>query len=177
MVLSAFFSRGRVGRPSISMMPVYRLTFCDAEGVAHRTGHDLELRLVLARGRHQHHEERHQQAHQVGEGHEPAVTATVGCFLFLRHAAIRCLELCRSRLGCVVIVHFGMAMLLRQIGQQHLADQRRALGLADHQHAVDDQRPVDFLVMQLQLQLVGDRQTEQVGERRHRRTWRAAPPP
>ena len=29
MVLSAFFSRGRVGMPSISMMPLNRLTFCE----------------------------------------------------------------------------------------------------------------------------------------------------
>src|ERR1700675_656339 len=33
---------------------------------------------------------------------------------------------------------FFVAVFLRQIGQQHLPDQRRALGIADHQDAVDD---------------------------------------
>ena len=51
-----------------------------AEGVAHRAGDDLELLLVLIGERHQHDEEADEQAHQVGEGNEPAVTAAV-CFL------------------------------------------------------------------------------------------------
>src|SRR6478735_9764836 len=54
-----------------------------------------------------------------------------------------------------------VAMLLRQIGQQHFPDQRRALRIADHQDAVDDQRAIGFLVEQLAVQLVGDRKTEQ----------------
>ena len=58
-----------------------------AEGIAHRAGDDLQLHLVLGRERDQHHEERDQQAHQVGEGHEPAVTAAVCPPRFLlRHA-------------------------------------------------------------------------------------------
>ena len=46
-----------------------------AEGVAHRAGDDLQLLLVLRGKRDQHHEEADQQAHQVRESHEPAVTA------------------------------------------------------------------------------------------------------
>lgn len=57
-------------------------------------------------------------------------------------------------------------MLLRQIGQQHFAHERRALGVADHQDAVDDQRAVGFLVEQLAVQLVGDRKAEQVRDER-----------
>jgi hypothetical protein len=38
--------------------------------------------------------------------------------------------------------------------------------LPDHQDAVDDQRTVGFLVEQLAVQLVGDRQAEQVGDQR-----------
>src|ERR1700754_1789367 len=37
---------------------------------------------------------------------------------------------------------FLVAMLFRQVGQQHFAYQRRALGIPDHQNAVDDQRAV-----------------------------------
>ncbi|MEY9734308.1 hypothetical protein ABH985_002097 [Bradyrhizobium ottawaense] len=60
----------------------------------------------------------------------------------------------------------AVAMLLRQVGQQHFAHQGRALGVADHQDAVDDQRAVGLLVQQLAVQLVGDRQTEQVRDQR-----------
>ncbi len=57
-------------------------------------------------------------------------------------------------------------MLFRQIRKQHLAHQGRALRLADHQNSVDDQRAIDLLVDQLEMQLVGDRQTEQIGHGR-----------
>jgi hypothetical protein len=46
-----------------------------AEGVTHRAGDDLQLLLVLVGERNQHDEEAHQQAHEVGEGDEPAVAA------------------------------------------------------------------------------------------------------
>ena len=55
-----------------------------AKSIAHRAGHDLQLHLVLRRERDQHDEERHQEAHQIGEGHEPAVPA-MACFLAPRH--------------------------------------------------------------------------------------------
>src|SRR3954471_17445329 len=51
---------------------------------------------------------------------------------------------------------FFLAMLFRQVGQQHLAHQRRALEIPDHQDAVDDQRAIGLLVDQLAVQLVGD---------------------
>ena len=56
------------------------------------------------------------------------------------------------------------AVLLRQIGNQHFAHQRRALRLTDHQNAIDDQGAVDLLVDQLAVRLVGDRQADDVGE-------------
>ena len=37
-----------------------------------------------------------------------------------------------------LMMSFFVTVLLRQVGEQHLADQRRALGIADHQNAVDD---------------------------------------
>ena len=55
-----------------------------AERVAHRTGNDLQLLLVLVGEGDQHDEEAHEQAHEIGEGDEPAVAATV-CFLTPRH--------------------------------------------------------------------------------------------
>src|ERR1700736_2449330 len=42
-----------------------------------------------------------------------------------------------------------VAVLLRQVGQQHFADQSRALGIPDHQDAVDDQRAIGLLIEQL----------------------------
>ena len=67
-------------------------------------------------------------------------------------------------------------MLFRQIRQQHLAHQGRAFDFADHQDAVDDERAVDFLVDQLEVQLVGNGQAEDVGDERaiERRQQRAA---
>jgi len=59
------------------------------EGVAHGAGDGLELLLILARGCGQHHEEGDQQSHQVGEGHEPAVTAAVSPVLFPGHGTAR----------------------------------------------------------------------------------------
>src|SRR5262249_31863312 len=58
------------------------------KGVAHRAGHNLELVLVLVRKRHQHDEEAHEQAHEVREGHEPAVAAAMPSPLLPRHGAI-----------------------------------------------------------------------------------------
>ncbi|MGY4352889.1 hypothetical protein ACVWXM_009382 [Bradyrhizobium sp. GM7.3] len=49
----------------------------DTEGVAHGACDDLQLVGILGRERDEHHEEAHHQAHQIGEGHEPAVTASV----------------------------------------------------------------------------------------------------
>ena len=60
-----------------------------AEGIAHGAGDDLQLLLVLVGEGDQHHEERNQQPHQIGERHEPAVTAAVPCFLAPRHLAAR----------------------------------------------------------------------------------------
>ena len=151
-----------------------------AEGLAHRAGDDLQLLLVLGGERDQHHEEGDQQAHQVGEGDEPAVTAAAVacCFLFAMSRPPRVRRRSgRRRRRCFVILGLGVPMVLRQIGEQHFAHQRRALGVADHQHAVEDQRAVGLFVVQLQLQLVGDRQTEQVGDAPRRRMWRAARPP
>ena len=58
-------------------------------------------------------------------------------------------------------------MLFGQISEQHLAHERRALGLADHQNPVNDQRAVDLFVDEFEVQLVGDRQAQEV---RHRRS-------
>src|SRR5262245_28408895 len=66
----------------------------------------------------------------------------------------------RHRLALFVTV------LLRQVGRQHLADQRRALGIPDHQNAVDDQSAIGLLVEQLAVQFVGDRQAKQVRDQR-----------
>src|ERR1700754_494631 len=66
----------------------------------------------------------------------------------------------------VSLFALGVAMFFRQVGQKHFTDQRRALGIPDHQNAVDDQRAVGFLVEQLDVKLVGDRQTEQLGDKR-----------
>ena len=49
-------------------------------------------------------------------------------------------------------------MLLWQVGKQHLAHECRALAFTNHQNPVDDQRAVDFLIHQLEVQLVGNRQ-------------------
>ena len=107
-----------------------------AERLAHGTGDDLQLLLILGRERDQHDEEADQEAHQVGKGDEPAVTAAVSPVLASRHGVLSVSAsgpgLCRDHFDGVV------AMLFRQVGQQHLAHQRRALGVADHQHAVDD---------------------------------------
>ena len=59
-----------------------------------------------------------------------------------------------------------VAMLPRQVGDQHLADERRALRLTDHHYAVDDQRAIDLLVDELAVELVGDRQAEDVRQQR-----------
>ncbi len=68
----------RAGRQAVGLddTGVARLAL-HAECVAHGAGDDLQLVGVLRRERDEHHEEAHHQAHQVGEGHEPAVTATV----------------------------------------------------------------------------------------------------
>ena len=55
-------------------------------------------------------------------------------------------------------------MLLRQVGEQHLAHECWALGFTDHQNAVDDQGTIDFLVHEFEVELVGNRQTQQVGD-------------
>ncbi len=61
-----------------------------AERLAHRARDDLQLLLVLVGERHQHDEERHHQAHEIGEGDEPAVTAAAVAVLFLsRHGLSR----------------------------------------------------------------------------------------
>src|SRR5205085_8379121 len=58
-----------------------------------------------------------------------------------------------------------MAVLLGEIGEQHLTHEGGTFRLADHQHTVDDKRTVDLLVNELQVQLVGYRQAEKVGDR------------
>src|SRR5262249_12524895 len=67
----------------------------------------------------------------------------------------------RRRFHLAVLV----AVLLRQVGEQHLPHQSGALRIADHQHAVDDQRAIDLLVGELEVQLVRDRKAEQIGHR------------
>src|SRR5262245_64624984 len=57
----------------------------NTERVAHGAGDNLKLGLILGRKRDEHHEEAHQQTHQIGKGDEPPVTATVTCFLPSRH--------------------------------------------------------------------------------------------
>ena len=57
-------------------------------------------------------------------------------------------------------------VLFRQIGDQHFAHERRALRLADHEDAVDDERAIDLLVGEFEMQLIGDRQAEDVGHHR-----------
>ncbi len=60
---------------------------------------------------------------------------------------------------------FGVPVLLRQVGKQHLTHECRALAFTDHQNPVDDQRTVDFLIHQFEVKLVGKWQTQQVGDR------------
>src|SRR5215211_8360840 len=57
-------------------------------------------------------------------------------------------------------------MVLRQVGDEHLLHERGALRLADQEDAVDDQRSRDVLLVELDMQLVGDRQAEQVADER-----------
>src|SRR5712671_2182290 len=61
---------------------------------------------------------------------------------------------------------FLVPMFFWQIGQQHFTDQRRTLGIPDHQNSIDDQRAIGFLVEQFAMQLVRDRQAEQVRDQR-----------
>ena len=82
---AAFLSFGLVGSPGISMTPGIAHPVLHAECVAHGARHDLQLHLVLGRERHQHHEERDQETHEIREGHEPAVAAAVCRASFLRH--------------------------------------------------------------------------------------------
>ena len=58
--------------------------FLHAKGVAHRAGHGLHLLRILIGEGDQHDEEADQQAHEVGKGDKPAVTAAV-CFLAPPH--------------------------------------------------------------------------------------------
>src|SRR5262249_39705407 len=51
-----------------------------------------------------------------------------------------------------------------QVGKQHFAHERRTLGLADHQNAIDDERTIDFFVHELEMKLVSNWQTQQVGD-------------
>src|ERR1700760_1812269 len=48
-----------------------------------------------------------------------------------------------------------LAVVVRQVGDQHLAHEGRALLVPDHQDAVDDQRARDVLLLELDVQLVG----------------------
>src|SRR3954451_3881384 len=70
---------------------------------------------------------------------------------FLAIAQLRTAVTCRS--GRYRLPFFR-AMFFRQVRQQHFPDQRRALGIPDHQNAVDDQRPIGLLVEQFAMQLV-----------------------
>src|SRR5262245_17560497 len=54
-------------------------------------------------------------------------------------------------------------MLLRQVGKQHLAHQRRALSFPDHQDYIDATSPIYALIHQLEMKFVCDRQAKQVG--------------
>src|SRR5215204_7497635 len=125
-----------------------------AEGVAHRAGDELQLLLILGRVGRDHDEEAHQKRHQVGKGDEPAVAA-MSAFELLAHRP--------APLG-----RFGefRPMVLRQVGDEYLLHQRRALRLADQEDAIDDQRSRDVLLVELDMQLVGDRQAEQVADER-----------
>ena len=58
-----------------------------------------------------------------------------------------------------------MTVLLRKISEQHFAHERRALGIADHHDAVDDERAVDLFIDELEMKLVGDRQAQKVRDR------------
>src|SRR6478672_11589934 len=51
--------------------------------IAHRARDDLELVVVHRGKRDEHHKEAHHQAHQVGEGHEPAVPSSMRVATFL----------------------------------------------------------------------------------------------
>src|SRR5262249_14526473 len=70
-------------------------------------------------------------------------------------------------------------MLFRQVRKQHLAHERRTLGFADHQDAIDDQRSIDFFVHEFEMKLVGNREAQQVGDsgavkgrqQRHSHKW------
>src|SRR3954453_8254874 len=59
-----------------------------------------------------------------------------------------------------------VAVVLGQVRDQHLADERRALRLSDQQHAVDDERARHVLLLELDVQLVGDRQADEVRDER-----------
>ncbi len=84
-IWAAFFSLGRVGRAEHFDDAGIAYVLLHAEGVAHGTGDDLELLLVLGGERDQHHEEADQQPHQIGEGDEPSVPAAVPTVLAPRH--------------------------------------------------------------------------------------------
>ena len=136
------------------------------ESVAHRAGDDLQLLLVLVGERDQDDEEAHQEPHQIGEGHEPAVTAGMRLFTLghalrpgmvadwnrpprVQVAAALSIVGGAERAGKPVStlpdhalgrhrLRLFRAVFFRQVGDQHFTDQRRALGVADHEDAVDD---------------------------------------
>jgi len=71
----------------------------DAEGVTHRASDDLQLLGVLIGKGHQHDEEADQEAHEVGEGDEPAVAAAMRFLAAGHYSCPRLIPGAASRVG------------------------------------------------------------------------------
>src|SRR6185437_12942379 len=161
---AAFFSFGLVGRPSDSMMPENRFSVCTPKASRIEPATILSLLLSMVENATSMTKKliiRPMRSAKVTNQPCPPPCASPRFFLAIVDLPPRSPQRLRGYLFA-----FRVAVLFRQIGQKHFADQRRALGIPDHEDAVDDQGAVGFLVEQLAVQLVGKRQTEQVRNQR-----------
>src|SRR6266403_2923389 len=141
---AVFFSFGLVGRPSDSMIPVWRASVCtpNASRIEPATifsfcwswlekATSITKKLII----------KPMRSAKVTNQPCPPVCASPRFFLAI--AQLRTAVTCRS--GRYRLAFF-LAMFFRQVRQQHFPDQRRAFGIPDHQDAVDDQRAIGLLV-------------------------------
>src|SRR3954449_468365 len=152
-ICAAFFSFGRVGKPSDSMIPLKRASVCTPKASRIEPATILSLllsmvekatsmtkKLIIKPIR---------SAKVTNQPCPPPCAAprcffAIPCFLELRHPPLG-----RYRFALFLTVFF------RQVSQQHFPHESRAFGVSDHQDAVDDQRAIGLFVEQLAVKLVG----------------------
>src|SRR5580698_1672974 len=132
---AVFFSFGRVGRPSDSIMPEYRLSVCTPKASRIEPATILSLLLSMVENATSITKKliiRPIRSAKVTNQPCPPPCASPRFFLAMFY-----FPPADPRGLCVCLFALFMAVFLRQVGQKHFANQCRGLGIPDHQNAVD----------------------------------------